>query len=138
VQGYFLIQAKNGTKLRDASDLVIDRTARDRMKDAGLAPFPMASGTLTQLALFLSSQLRCPVVERTNLPGKFDFTPLDGTEIVYLSLLAVNTQPSYGPPAGSIFSTLKEKLGLELEPQKIPVEIFVVDHAEKPEPGQNR
>jgi uncharacterized protein (TIGR03435 family) len=33
----------------------------------------------------------------------------------------------------SIFDALRDQLGLKLEPQKGPVEYFVIDHVEKPE-----
>jgi uncharacterized protein (TIGR03435 family) len=35
-------------------------------------------------------------------------------------------------PGPSIFSAIPEQLGLKLEAQKGPVEILVIDHAEKP------
>ncbi|MEP6961285.1 MAG: TIGR03435 family protein [Acidobacteriota bacterium] len=34
--------------------------------------------------------------------------------------------------AGSIFSAVQEQLGLRLEAQKVPVEVLVIDHIERP------
>jgi uncharacterized protein (TIGR03435 family) len=34
-------------------------------------------------------------------------------------------------PTGTIFQVLQEKLGLRLEARRIPIEMIVVDHAEK-------
>ena len=44
--------------------------------------------------------------------------------------------PGYGGPANpnlpNIFAALEEQLGLTIEPAKGPVEVLVIDHAERP------
>jgi len=50
-------------------------------------------------------------VDKTGLAGVFDFT--------------LNWTPE------TIFTAIEEQLGLKLEPQKAPIEILIVDHAEK-------
>ena len=80
--------------------------------------------TMQQLASNLYYSAGRPVFDKTGLPGFYDFT-LDWT-------------PDHGgpPPPNSsgidIFTALQEQLGLKLEPQKAPIEIVVIDHAEKP------
>jgi uncharacterized protein (TIGR03435 family) len=91
--------------------------------------------TMTNLALTLAGELGRPVVDRTGLSGKYDFqlvwTPetrpcaQQPTDIGSPEAVA---SPSDGP---SIFTALQEQLGLKLDAVKGPVEIIVVDHAEK-------
>jgi uncharacterized protein (TIGR03435 family) len=45
------------------------------------------------------------------------------------------TQPDAAEPLPDIFSALQSQLGLKLEPKKVPVEVFVVDHMEKTPTG---
>jgi uncharacterized protein (TIGR03435 family) len=73
--------------------------------------------------VFLQGQLGRSVVNKTGIPGEFDFI-MDWAP----------DQPdgesgnSEGP---SFFTALQEQLGLKLEPDKGPVEILVIDRAER-------
>jgi uncharacterized protein (TIGR03435 family) len=89
------------------------------------------------MALFtrtLSQRLDRVVVDRTNLSGRFDirlqWTPGPG-EVRYDpggNLLPPVTYLS-GP---SIFSAIQEQLGFKLESAKAPVEVLIIDRAERP------
>lgn len=84
----------------------------------------------------LSRMLGRTVINKTGLNGKYDikmeYTPDE-------SQLAMMAPPGAAPPSApsdstgpSLFTALHEQLGLKLESQKGPVEIFVIDRAEKP------
>jgi uncharacterized protein (TIGR03435 family) len=82
---------------------------------------------MSGLAVFLSAMMERPVLDATGVSGVFDFklewSPQDGQA----------KQPDANEITGpSIFTALQEQLGLKLESAKGPVEIIVVDHAEKP------
>jgi len=91
--------------------------------------------TMGQLATTLRDRSLQPVVDRTGLTGRFDFT---------LRSTLVGLDPRIGtirpmPPdtadsASSIFTALPEQLGLKLERQRGPVESFVIEHVEVPSP----
>lgn len=63
-----------------------------------------------------------PVVDRTGLTGRFDFT---------LNWAPEGATDSDAP---SIFTAVQEQLGLKLEPARGPVDVLVVDAAERPTP----
>jgi uncharacterized protein (TIGR03435 family) len=79
--------------------------------------FPMS-----QLAQMLISAVGAPVIDQTGLQGKYtfelEFAPQSGAR-------EDETLPS-------IFTVLQERLGLKLERGKGPVEVLVVDRAERP------
>ncbi|HWD99945.1 MAG TPA: TIGR03435 family protein [Bryobacteraceae bacterium] len=85
------------------------------------------------LAWRLGQVLDRPVVDRTNLKGGYDFDLTYTRElppnIPEGALINGNPIDTGGP---TIFAALKQQLGLKLEPQKAPVEIMVIDRAEKP------
>jgi uncharacterized protein (TIGR03435 family) len=70
-----------------------------------------------------------PVVDRTGLTGTFNiqltFTRENPDAMGLIPDLPDNAAPS-------IFVALQQQLGLKLEPVKAPVDVLVVDHAEKP------
>ena len=71
-------------------------------------------------------QLRRPVIDRTGLTGTFDIH-LEWTADAPDG--AGNSDLTGGP---SIFTALRQQLGLKLESTKGPVEVLVIDHVEKP------
>jgi uncharacterized protein (TIGR03435 family) len=80
--------------------------------------------TIGDFASALSFTLRQPVVDETHMEGRYNvmltYTPERGPD--------VTPAADDGP---SIFTAIEEQLGLKLEPRKVPMDIFVVDHCQK-------
>lgn len=118
---YALVIAKSGSKVIEGNAPSPGGSAAGIRAGCG-----EITGTLTSmanLAVYLERQLRRPVADRTGLSGSYNFQ--------------IDWMPDSGPclaadpDAPSIFTALEEKLGLKLESTKGPVEVIVVDHAEK-------
>jgi uncharacterized protein (TIGR03435 family) len=96
-------------------------------------------GTGVTMAMFsavLSMNVGRPVVDRTALTGSFDI------ELTFDPASAAQAAP--GAPPGpvptdetkpSIFTALQEQLGLKLESTRGPIDVLVVDQAERPTPN---
>jgi uncharacterized protein (TIGR03435 family) len=80
----------------------------------------MRKVTMEMMAAQLAARvLGRPVIDKTGIAGEFDVN-LEWTP---------DEKPDGGP---SLFAALQEQLGLKLETQKGSVEVFVIDHIEKP------
>lgn len=100
--------------------------------------------TLASLALMLSSFTDRPVLDMTGIQGNFDITlDVSMDDLIGLRRLmsTAGAQPSgdvasgSGPapenaPQPSLFTAIQQ-LGLRLEPRKAPMEMIVIDKAEK-------
>jgi uncharacterized protein (TIGR03435 family) len=64
-----------------------------------------------------------PVVDQTSLSGRYDFT------LKWTYDLSKEDEPD-APP--SVFTAIKEQLGLRMEAVKGPAEVFVIDHVGHP------
>ena len=73
--------------------------------------------------------LGAPVVDRTGLAGKYDYTLEFERPQAAAPPVAAGTAPGDPPP--SIFTAVQEQLGLKLEEKKLPFDVLVVDRAEK-------
>jgi len=82
-----------------------------------------------QLQQILQQDQR-PVIDKTGLPGYYDFT------LSFVPELPPGFDKANLPPAlldrPSIFDAVRQQLGLRLEAQKGPVEYYAVEHVEKP------
>jgi uncharacterized protein (TIGR03435 family) len=71
-----------------------------------------------------------PVVDQTGLTKNYDF------KLTFIPELPPNVSPETIPAEilnrPTLFEALKQQLGLRLDPQKGPVEYYVIDHIERP------
>jgi len=143
--GYVLVVAEDGSKLQpsQATDSTFHATlpkqmlmgSSVRMKvDGGQSRALEARGMpTTDFASLLSRQLGKVVVDKTGLPGKYDFTlkwTSDANPSPDGSSTAESTNAS-DDSGSALFAALHEQLGLKLEPQKALTPVLVIDHVEK-------
>jgi bla regulator protein blaR1 len=129
---YALLVANSGAKLQEAKD------GGNRNMSMGIGHLNGEGVQLQFLAQVLSDQLGRPVLDKTGLNGHYDFklqwTPGPGEGGGFGPFgapLGPDAPPPPDPNGASIFTAVQEQLGLRLESTKGPVEIIVVDRAEK-------
>lgn len=116
---YGLVVAKNGIKFKQVSDAGSHNSKSNKLQFTGTCI------SMDTFAAFLARRVELPVIDMTGLKGfydlKLDITPLP--------------PPQPGEPVdapGALMSiAIQEQLGLKLETRKAPIEVIVVDHAEK-------
>ena len=87
---------------------------------------------MSALANALRPYVGREVVDRTGLTGEFDFglqfspPPTTGSIDAGIPVAPLDD-------AASVFTALQEQLGLKLESTRGPVELMVIDSAEKPD-----
>jgi len=78
-----------------------------------------------------------PVVDRTGLSGRFDFTIEYARDPARSVFFGVGGPPRVDAPQGDLqgptfLEAVRKQLGLKLVPSKGPVETLIIDHVEKP------
>jgi len=84
---------------------------------------------IAQLATSMTALLNRLTIDKTGLTGRFD-VELTWTPEQFSSSAATAAADDFRGP--SIFTALREQLGLRLVPGKGPVDVLIVDHAERP------
>ncbi len=110
--GYALVVARGGSKLTTSKEV---SSTGYILQDGIRSP----SISMKSLAAMLAHPLGRPVADKTEITGNYD---------VKLSFAPDGATDSLFP---SIFTAVQEQLGLKLEPQKVPVEMLLIDHLEK-------
>jgi uncharacterized protein (TIGR03435 family) len=93
------------------------------------------NATMTDFAgVMQSAVLDRPVVDQSELPGKYDFVLTWTPDETQFSGLGVRPPPPAEDAAAApdLFTALQEQLGLKFKPTKAPVDVLVIDHVEKP------
>jgi uncharacterized protein (TIGR03435 family) len=107
---YSLVPAKNGSNLQKADRSIGWSSGRTLLR---------GTADMAQFTSALTSTLGRPVIDNTGLKG---FYKIDLT-------WAPDDPTADGP---SIFTAIQEQLGLKLESTRGPVQVLVIEHAEKP------
>jgi bla regulator protein blaR1 len=136
---YELVVARGGPKLRVAAD---SATGPQGLR-MGLGQFTGMAASMSILAQTLAQAVGRSVIDKTGLTGRYDFelkwTPVPGEfsfgapGVPGPDGLGGDALPPPDPSGPSLFTALQEELGLKLESARGPVEILVIDHAEKPD-----
>jgi uncharacterized protein (TIGR03435 family) len=134
LSAFVLTVGKDGPKLKPAQPngnlhgIGIQAARTGALMFANNSPIPAFTSFLQSLVLDR------PVVDQTGLTGKYDitvtFTPDDSL---------FNGQPIGVPkpaegiePAPGLFDAIQQQLGLKLTAEKAQVDVFAIDHVEKP------
>jgi len=127
---YKLVVNKGGTKFQESKE------PRGLIRKMSSGMIKGQAVTLDSLALSLSNEVGRRVIDNTGLNGKYDFElkwePRQPSAIAILAGQTSEVALPANPDAPSIFTALQEQLGLRLESGKGPVEVLVIDRAERP------
>jgi uncharacterized protein (TIGR03435 family) len=126
---YVLLVGKGGPKFQES-----EGTGETTMTPGGRGHFVMdvQRASIAQAVDMMSGPLQRPVLDMTGLTGRYDFkfdlTPYLGD----LEPGAGVTRPVGVSDVESILiSALQDQLGLRLEARKAPIDMLVIDHAER-------
>ena len=124
---YALVVAPGGLKVKSTDPKDDKPRARGSLgcpaDDRGCRIIAMGSAPMSEIAGALSFNVGRQVVDRTGLSGTYYF------DVKY----AGDNAPGSSLP--SLTTVLKEQFGLELKPDTGPVEVLVIDRAERPSPN---
>jgi uncharacterized protein (TIGR03435 family) len=101
----------------------------------GLGVLPVMNATIGDFAgVMQMAVLDRPVVDKTGLQGRYDFTIRWTPDESQFAGLGVRVPPPSNDPNAppGLFTAMQEQLGLRLESTRAPVEVLVVDRIERP------
>jgi uncharacterized protein (TIGR03435 family) len=129
--GFALVIGKNGPKLHEVE------LAGKGWTRFGVGSLNGQEVSMGQLADGLAGRLGQPIVDLTGIRGVFDIK-LEWTPDPSQIRNPAEAKKSQAAEAASdlsgtsIFTALQQQLGLKLEARKLPGEILVIDHVERP------
>jgi uncharacterized protein (TIGR03435 family) len=125
---FALVAGRSGVKVQPSG--LTPSTTEGEPEMQGRLKFVARRFTMTDLAAFVAGNTQSLVVDMTGMSGRFDFT-VDISP--YFSIdTPMRKDEVQGILAAAYQSALQAQLGLKLESRKAPVEVLVIDHAEKP------
>ncbi|MCX6633102.1 MAG: TIGR03435 family protein [Candidatus Solibacter sp.] len=126
LSAYVLVVGKNGLKVPESKtegETSIDINQRQLSVSVQRAP-------VSQLVDMLSNVLRAPVVDMTGLTGRYDVS-LNVAKYVADMTAQGKSVESTPMDTQALISMVLPELGLKLEAKKMPLDLLIVDRAEK-------
>jgi uncharacterized protein (TIGR03435 family) len=123
IRMYALVVGKNGPRLNEAKGE--SRCGADGCLWIGHGVLSADNVAMALFARILTENLDRPVLDETNLTGRYDF------RLTYDGLGEPTPESTWTPIGPSIFTPI-QSLGLRLEPREDPVEMLVIDRVERP------
>lgn len=110
---FALVVAKSGLKMKPSE-------ATGSKSKGGRGQLTATGVTMAKLAEQLSRRVEAPIVDLTETPGAYDLK------------LEWSIEGDANDVQSALFAALQSQLGLKLESRKLPIDLIVVDKAEKP------
>jgi uncharacterized protein (TIGR03435 family) len=140
---YFLEIAKGGSKLKEAkaedpnapkvsNGLPVTNVIHLESGDAGATKMTGHAVSVSFLAVNLERRVGHIVVDKTGLTGNYDFSMQFMWEPNAPQVGGDSVSPGADPGAPYIFTAVETELGLKLVAGRAPIDVVVVDHAERP------
>jgi uncharacterized protein (TIGR03435 family) len=129
---YVLSVSKTGPKLTKSER---GANALPGMFFKSLGQLPAVNASMADLSgLLQGTVLDRPVVDRTGLVGRFDFTLNWTPDDSQFRSMGIRVPPPSGDPNAppGLFTAIQEQLGLRLEAARAPVDVVVIDRIERP------
>ncbi|MDW5266342.1 MULTISPECIES: TIGR03435 family protein [Acidobacteriaceae] len=120
---YAIKVAKGGPKLAQSTENAYGLPTQSGHGQGGQQQRKFTNNSMSDFALGMQAYMDRPVIDETNLPGRYDFT---------LKWTPDNVPTNEPGAAPGIFTAIQEQLGLKLEATKGPADVLVIDHIERP------
>jgi uncharacterized protein (TIGR03435 family) len=129
---YALTVAKGGPKLTKSEG---DPNGLPGLFFRGLGVLGVTNANMGDFAgVMQTAVLDRPVLDQTGLTGRFNFTLTWTPDESQFSGMGIKVPPPSDKPDAppGLFTAIQEQIGLKLDPTKAPVDVFAIDHVEKP------
>jgi len=124
---YLLVVGKNGPKVHESTsegEGSIDINQRQLSVNVQRTP-------VSRMVELMSNMLRAPVIDMTGLNGRYDITLNVAKYAGELATQGKSLDSLQADPQGLLSMILQDEFGLKLEAKKMPLDVLVVDRAEK-------
>jgi uncharacterized protein (TIGR03435 family) len=130
LSAFILTIAKGGPKLTKSES---DADALSGFGFRALGNLTFRNITMPDFASWMQTVLDRPVVDHTELQGRFDGKLLWNPDETQFAVFGPPPTPSTAPDAPpDLYKAIQEQIGLKLDAAKTPVTVIVLDHVEKP------